>query len=493
MFEYDEATSSDITGLRADPWDLPGSDIDWSLAEPRSCPGCAGCSDCSGSAAGPEPAELLADSLASSPAQRSTRALATLDPGELTEDQRIDQLQLLEEQIRWLSAARVRVLAAIEADDVPGDHLDGAAGLGLAAEAVALTLRMPVGAAQTKLKASRTLVEDLPATLALLAAGRVCERRANLIAEASWAVPAMKVADFEARVATRASEQTTSQLARSVRRAVLAADPSGAERRHQQARTERGVRLIPAYDGMAELRALLPAVDAEAAFTRLDAATDLLPACDPRTRDQQRADLLVDGLLTGIPAEAIPQRQGRRPAVQVVVSADTLLGLDEQPGHLTGYGPITAGQARQAAADASGTWLRLLTDPDSGALLDATPETYEPSRHLTEFLLARDEVCVHPTCSQPGWRCDIEHLEPFDHDDPKAGGQTTTANTALVCRRHHRLKTAGEHSYRKRPDGGVVWTDHTDHDHIGHPPDRWGEPARPERAAPHPPDADPPF
>src|SRR6185503_12962815 len=51
-----------------------------------------------------------------------------------------------------------------------------------------------------------------------------------------------------------------------------------------------------------------------------------------------------------------------RPAIQVVVSADTLLGLDDQPAQLTGYGPITAQTARRLAADESGTWRRLLTD-----------------------------------------------------------------------------------------------------------------------------------
>jgi hypothetical protein len=88
------------------------------------------------------------------------------------------------------------------------------------------------------------------------------------------------------------------------------------------------------------------------------------------SRDQQRAGLFVDAMLSGLPLDALPRVQGRRPAINVVVSADTVLGLDHQPGHLTGYGPITAQTARRLAADQSGTWRRLLTDPDTGALLD---------------------------------------------------------------------------------------------------------------------------
>jgi hypothetical protein len=93
--------------------------------------------------------------------------------------------------------------------------------------------------------------------------------------------------------------------------------------------------------------------------------------------DQKRADLLVDAVLSGIPADGLPVLQGRRPSINVIVSADTLLCLDDQPGHLTGYGPVTAESARRLAADQSGTWRRLLTDPDSGALLDISADRYK--------------------------------------------------------------------------------------------------------------------
>lgn len=40
-----------------------------------------------------------------------------------------------------------------------------------------------------------------------------------------------------------------------------------------------------------------------------------------------------------------------RPLVSVIVPITTLLGLDEQPGELVGYGPIPACVAREIAAD----------------------------------------------------------------------------------------------------------------------------------------------
>src|SRR3954447_23816431 len=137
---------------------------------------------------------------------------------------------------------------------------------------------------------------------------------------------------------------------------------------------------------MASLTAVLPAPEAQLIFTRLTAATDLLPAEDPRSRDQQRADLLTDAMLSGLPLDALPRVQGRRPAIQVTVSADTLLGLDDQPAQLTGYGPITAESARRLAADTSGTWRRLLTDSDTGALLDIGQRCYRPAQRLRDFI-----------------------------------------------------------------------------------------------------------
>jgi hypothetical protein len=98
---------------------------------------------------------------------------------------------------------------------------------------------------------------------------------------------------------------------------------------------------------------------------------------------------------------------------------------------LTGYGPITADTARRLAADQSGTWRRLLTDPDTGALLDISPHRYRPAQRTRDYLAARDDVCVFPTCSQPAYRCEPDHTIPFNQ-----GGRTRRDNLALTCRRH---------------------------------------------------------
>jgi hypothetical protein len=256
---------------------------------------------------------------------------------------------------------------------------------------------------------------------------------------------------------------TVPQFRARVRRAAMALDPVSAEERHQRALADRTVGFIPGADGMASLPVVLGAPEAQLHYTRLTAAATLLPADDPRSLDQQRADLLVDAVLSGLPVDGLPMLQGRRPAIQVVVSADTLLNLDDQPAQLTGYGPITAQTARRLAADESGTWRRLLTDPDTGALLDIGEHRYRPAQRLRDFVSVRDDVCAFPTCNQPGYRCEYEHIRPFTE-----GGSTGRRNGALACRRHNLCKQKDTGwSYRPNRDGSFTWTSSTGHRYTG--------------------------
>ena len=420
--------------------------------------------------------ERLAPLLEVGPAARPTGELALLDPRRLSAAERIDLLQLLEEQRNWLEAAQARVLAVIEEADTTE--------LGLAQEEVSLALTIPPRTAQARLKTAHSLMRELPATLRLLAAGKITGRHAQLITETSWRLPPEVVARFEARVAERAGQQTLGQLRQSLRRAAIALDPATAQARHLRALADRRVGFQAAEDGMVELPVLLGAAEGQLIYTRLTAAAALLPAADPRTMDQKRADLLVDAVLSGLPAGALPRMQGRRPAIQVVVSADTLLGLDNQPAHLTGYGAITAETARRLAADESGTWRRLLTDPDTGQLLDIGAQHYRPPQRLRDYVNARDETCAFPTCGQPGYRCEYDHIRPFGR-----GGSTCRCNGALACRRHNNCKNDTGWSYTLNPDGSFSWTTATGHSYADRPAERW---ARRLTRPNHPPDSERP-
>ncbi|HEU5271790.1 MAG TPA: DUF222 domain-containing protein [Jatrophihabitans sp.] len=410
--------------------------------------------------------ELLACAVAEHPAFRTGAELDRIDPQLLSAGERVDLLSVLEEQRRWFDAAQLRLLASMQAADTTE--------LGLGQEGVSLALQLPLRTAQTKLAQAATLVTELPRTLAAVSDGSISAGHAAVLAEAVWRMPDDPVlpAALENTVlppVLAAGCVTVPQLRRRVRRAVLALDPGTAEQRQQRALTERRVEYQPGEDGMASLSVWLGAPEAQLIYARLTTAAGLLPAQDPRTLDQQRADLLVDGLLSGLPADALPVVQGRRPAIQVTVAADTLLGLNDQPAHLTGYGPITADTARRLAAEESGTWRRLLTDPDTGALLDISEHRYRPPQRLRDFVSARDDTCAFPTCQQPSYRCEPDHTVPFAQ-----GGPTRRDNLAPTCRRHNQAKTTGTGwSYRHNQDGSYTWTTSTGHHYTSPPTKPW--------------------
>jgi hypothetical protein len=268
--------------------------------------------------------------------------LGSTDFGALTAAERVDALIVLEQQRAWLDGLQQQLLAEVAVHDTSREKW--------AREEVAAALGLAPVTAGSRLKNAEQLVTRLPETLDALLAGRIKCMQATAITEASYILADQLLPAFEDRVLTRAPEQTLSQLKQSVRRAVLRFDPASAEQRRQRAAADRSVRISDAGDGMAWLTALLPAPQAHACYARLDAAARLAPAEDPRTLDQLRADLFIDAVLTGLSGE-LPTAHGLQPHIGVLVSLETLSGVEDEPGWLDGYGPITAQHARQLAAD----------------------------------------------------------------------------------------------------------------------------------------------
>ena len=108
------------------------------------------------------------------------------------------------------------------------------------------------------------------------------------------------------------------------------------------------------------------------------------------------------------PAPPVPGVPGVR--VFVTIDLATLLGLAEDPGHLHGYGPIDPDLARALAHD--GDWIRWVTDPVTGHLLDAGHRRLPPTG-LRRFVHTRQTRCHHPTCAVPAHRCDTDHIPEY--------------------------------------------------------------------------------
>jgi hypothetical protein len=389
--------------------------------------------------------------------------LAVIDPAIVDGAGQIDLLIALERQIAWLTARQQQVLATLD-----GHALDwaGKESIDYAQEQVGAALRLSPGTAAHRLEVARALADRLPTTLQMLARGQISYLQARTLADAVTELDTATTTKIEDRVLPRAGRQTVGQFRASVRRAVIVVDPRQAEQRHQDAVEHRQVVITPVDDGMAQLWALLPADGGLLVKTVLDSLATVKTAGETRTMDQRRADTLIDVFARVLGDPALPEQHGHRPAIHVTVAASTLLGCDERPAELDGYGPITAQTARRIASDQSGTWRRILTNPATGQVLDYGRKTYRPPANLADFVIARDRTCVFPSCTRPARACELDHGENWC-----SGGETCEHNLHPLCRRHHHTKHDAGWTVQRTDDGSYLWTDPTGHHYTVHPPD----------------------
>ncbi|WP_433123148.1 DUF222 domain-containing protein [Arthrobacter koreensis] len=147
------------------------------------------------------------------------------------------------------------------------------------------------------------------------------------------------------------------------------------------------------------------------------------------------------------------QNRNRSPVrteVMVLINADTLAGLDENPAELNGYGPISAETARAMILDAL-RWTPLIQDPSTGEILNVGRTRRIPSG-LKRWLQARDGTCRFPGCSVSVTHAEIDHTKPFSR-----GGATEHANLEHLCPKHHRFKTLGHWTARQPEPGTIEW------------------------------------
>jgi hypothetical protein len=256
-------------------------------------------------------------------------------------------------------------------------------------------------------------------------------------------------------VLPKAGSQTRAELGRSVRKALLKVDPDTEAQQHVAAKADRSVRIYPQPHGMAALVATLTAVEAETVFRALDAQARFdIASIEPGGLrpliDHARTDCLVSWAQTALADPGLPRSHGRVVDIRLTATLPAMLGLSEDPAYLDGYGPIHPNIARELLPE--GRLRRLVTDPVDGHLLDFGRTTYPPPQALTDYVIARDPLCVIRGCNRPAERCDLDHRIPFN-----SGGTTSAENMAPLCERHHNLKTSGDWQLPKTSWGDLVW------------------------------------
>lgn len=423
------------------------------------------------------------------PGSATAKVLAQLDPGRLSQAGRVDALVGLERLKAWAAALQTRMMIALVDDPCTGSvapKLDR----DWAKEDVRACLGESAIGANARIRTATELMHRLPATLAALETGRITARHAQAVVDTTQVLDDEPARQIEQAVLPASSQigdpvPTMTAFRTRLRRARLKSDPRTAEEQAARAAEDRDVWVMPGEDEMSYLGAPLPAEGAATVLAAVNAKSDQIQAPDDlRTKAQRRADGLVqicadylshgapagckikndtgnerstdDGVWTRAGARA-PRYHGLKPQIQVSVALSTLLGRDEQPGELDGYGPISADVARRIAADPTGTWRRLVTD-EIGQLVDYGRTTYKPPADLAKYVIARDKTCRAPGCNRSAARSDLHHIVAFSR-----GGTTDGDNLIALCERHHYAIHDAGWTVTHGADGVTTWTSPTGH------------------------------
>ena len=413
-------------------------------------------------------------------------------PSFLTADQALGLAQSADRLISWATAMRIRAVARVEeavAEEVrPRDgsqpvRFGGDEAHALAVTEVATACALSEGSAAQSLNDAAELTTCQWEVLEAVEEGKISPAHARVILEQARSLPAAHHGEFSRiallRTRTRHGRlRTAVELRTCLRRTRERLHPESLSSRKASARRERGVWFTPEQDGMCTFTAFLPAETGLAIFNGLDrdarlararaAETDTYQVAGTasapgsptpsRTLPEYRADALAYRLLGGSGDGIGPFRPEvvvTIPVGQVLADVPAAAPLAFEAGatgprtaELQGYGPIDADTALKLAALAP-NWHRLFTDFSTGKALGVGRTAYRPPQVLLRYLHSRDGTCRFPGCTRPARGCEVDHTVEWQD-----GGHTEPGNLALLCRRHHALKSIGAWSYEHLSHGG---------------------------------------
>lgn len=312
----------------------------------------------------------------------------------------------------------------------------------------ACALHLGEGQARNQIDLAWALTSQLTATLDRLALGRITLEHAKVVVDHAASVPEEVRTEFEARLLEAAEVMSPCRLREAAKRLRERLHPESIAVRHRKAREERSVWVDAELDGMAVIHHVLSAEDARAILDAVETKVDRVHrAGDARSVSALRSDVLRDFVLRGETSPA--GANDVVPTVVVTIPVETLIGLDDRPADLSGYGALDAETARRLAAKAL-SFARLFVDPIDGSPLALGREKYRPTADMRRVLVLGDETCRFPNCGRPAIYCELDHTEAWAD-----GGSTDLDNLAALCSRHHHIKHEDGWSVEQL-DGGVL-------------------------------------
>jgi hypothetical protein len=291
--------------------------------------------------------------------------------------------------------------------------------------------RLSPGAASQHAEVARNL-SSLPQTSTALAAGEIGFHHAAVIAHSVTEVGAEAVMRQEPTLLGAAHKLDPKCLSYVTRQIRYCEDPDGTLADANDNHERRYLQLSQSYQGMFYLEGRLDAEGGAILRTALNALEEEWFVGDERSGRQRRADALVELARQRLDAGTLPEVGGQKPHLSVTASVVTLMKEPGAPaGELEWSQPITADTVRRVACDCAMT--RVLLGPNSEPIdVGRCTRTIPPA--LRRALVVRDKRCRFPGCDRPPDWCDGHHLIHWVD-----GGETSLANTCLLCRRHHRF------------------------------------------------------
>lgn len=375
--------------------------------------------------------------------------LATGDGAGMSDAERIDFLRAAEELKCVAEGAQAQVTLEFEASQRSEQARGGVRaerqGRGVAAQ-IGLARRASHHRGVRMVHLAQRL-REMPETFAGLRSGRITELKASIITRVTECLTPEVREKVDLAIAgdpewleslgERELEAEVSKLA-------YRFDPQSFVKRAAAASEDRRVTARPAPDTMMRLTALLPVVQGVTTYAALRKwAVVQKAAGDPRPLNQLMADRLVE-LVTGqVVADGTPVR------ADVQIADATLVGMDDEPGWVSGYGPIPADVARHlirlAHLQGLATLRRLYTHPKTGRLVAMESRSTAFPDGLAELMGLRDQGrCRNSWCDAP--------VRDSDHARSKAeGGVTSYMNGQGLCEACNIAKEALGWRARPRP------------------------------------------
>lgn len=253
-----------------------------------------------------------------------------------------------------------------------------------------------------------------------------------------------------------------SRFRRVLRRFGQVVDPDADDRGYRKAAEREHLEVSPTFGGW-HVNGFLTDEHGQLLATVLGSMMGAPTPGDDRTPTQRRAQALADVARDVLDNGRIGTGAAVRPHVHVTVSLTELIRYtDRAAAHAgaaaqTGTGglrpadltSLTAQPATFTGASATGSVIprdllrRLTCDAEitrvvfgaDGTAIDVGRAQRTVTGQMRKAVIARDQHCVYPGCDQPPSRCEVHHALRHWAD----GGETSVANSALLCWHHHTL------------------------------------------------------